>query len=37
LFGRLSQGGSVKIAIKDNELSFEFFSDSKEKPAALNS
>ena len=37
LFGRLSQGGSVKIAVKDKELSFEFFSDSKEKPAVLNS
>ncbi len=37
LFGRLTQGGSVKIALKNDALSFEFFSDSKEKPAALNS
>ncbi|PKG97547.1 ATP-dependent Clp protease ATP-binding subunit ClpA [Paraglaciecola sp. MB-3u-78] len=37
LFGRLSQGGSVKISLKNDELSFEFFSDSKAKPAALNS
>ncbi|MEP0176013.1 MAG: ATP-dependent Clp protease ATP-binding subunit ClpA [Paraglaciecola sp.] len=37
LFGQLSQGGSVKIDLKKGELSFEFFSDSKEKPEALNS
>jgi ATP-dependent Clp protease ATP-binding subunit ClpA len=37
LFGRLSNGGSVKIGLKNGELSFEFFSDSKEKSAALNS
>ena len=37
LFGRLTQGGSVKIALKNDALSFEFFSDSKEKPEALNS
>ena len=37
LFGRLTQGGSVKIALKNDALSFEFFSDSKEKSAALNS
>ncbi|WP_133470295.1 ATP-dependent Clp protease ATP-binding subunit ClpA [Paraglaciecola marina] len=37
LFGQLSQGGSVKIGLKKGELSFEFFSDSKEKPEALNS
>ncbi|MEP1383046.1 MAG: ATP-dependent Clp protease ATP-binding subunit ClpA [Paraglaciecola sp.] len=37
LFGQLSQGGSVKIDLKKGDLSFEFFSDSKEKPEALNS
>ena len=37
LFGRLTQGGSVKIGLKNDELTFKFFSDSKEKPAALNS
>jgi len=37
LFGRLIQGGSVKIGLKNDALSFEFFSDSKEKPATLNS
>ena len=37
LFGRLSQGGSVKIDLKKDALTFDFFSDSKEKPAALNS
>lgn len=37
LFGRLSQGGSVKIGLKNDQLSFEFFSDSKEKTEALNS
>ena len=37
LFGRLIQGGSVKIGLKNDVLSFEFFSDSKEKPATLNS
>jgi ATP-dependent Clp protease ATP-binding subunit ClpA len=37
LFGRLSQGGSVKIGLKNEALSFEFFSESKEKSATLNS
>ncbi|MFT4811445.1 MAG: ATP-dependent Clp protease ATP-binding subunit ClpA [Paraglaciecola sp.] len=37
LFGRLSQGGSVKIDLKDNELTFKFFTDSKEKTEVLNS
>jgi ATP-dependent Clp protease ATP-binding subunit ClpA len=37
LFGRLTQGGSVKIALKNEELNFEFFSDTKEKPAEVNS
>ncbi|MEP0356357.1 ATP-dependent Clp protease ATP-binding subunit ClpA [Paraglaciecola sp.] len=37
LFGKLIQGGSVKIDLKNDELSFEFFSDSKEKPEVLNS
>jgi ATP-dependent Clp protease ATP-binding subunit ClpA len=37
LFGRLSQGGSVKIALKNDALTFEFLTDSKEKPEVLNS
>jgi ATP-dependent Clp protease ATP-binding subunit ClpA len=37
LFGRLSQGGSVKIGLKDDELTFKFFTDSKEKTEVLNS
>ncbi|MFT2092658.1 ATP-dependent Clp protease ATP-binding subunit ClpA [Paraglaciecola sp. 2405UD69-4] len=37
LFGQLTQGGSVKIDFKKDGLSFEFFSDNKEKPEALNS
>jgi ATP-dependent Clp protease ATP-binding subunit ClpA len=37
LFGRLSQGGSVKIDLKDDELTFKFFTDSKEKTEVLNS
>ncbi|WP_158969770.1 ATP-dependent Clp protease ATP-binding subunit ClpA [Paraglaciecola sp. L3A3] len=37
LFGRLSHGGSVKITLKKDKLSFEILSDAKEKPEALNS
>ncbi|MGJ8680718.1 ATP-dependent Clp protease ATP-binding subunit ClpA [Paraglaciecola sp.] len=37
LFGRLSDGGSVKITLKKDKLSFEILSDSKVKPEALNS
>ncbi|MBU3001953.1 ATP-dependent Clp protease ATP-binding subunit ClpA [Paraglaciecola arctica] len=36
LFGKLSQGGSVKIGLKNDQLTFKFFTDSKEKPEALN-
>jgi ATP-dependent Clp protease ATP-binding subunit ClpA len=36
LFGRLIQGGSVKIGLKNDALNFEFFSDTKEKPAEVN-
>ena len=34
LFGRLSQGGSVKIDLVDDKLAFEFVTDSKEKSEA---
>lgn len=37
LFGRLVQGGSVKIGLKNDNLTFKFFSDNKEKPEVLNS
>ncbi|MCF2949553.1 ATP-dependent Clp protease ATP-binding subunit ClpA [Paraglaciecola aquimarina] len=37
LFGRLSDGGSVKITLKKDKLSFEILSESKAKPEALNS
>ncbi len=37
LFGRLSDGGSVKIVLKKGSLSFEILSQSKEKPEALSS
>jgi ATP-dependent Clp protease ATP-binding subunit ClpA len=37
LFGRLVQGGSVKIGLKNDKLTFKFFTDSKEKPEVLNS
>jgi ATP-dependent Clp protease ATP-binding subunit ClpA len=34
LFGRLSNGGSVKIELADDKLAFEFVTDSKEKSEA---
>ena len=34
LFGRLSNGGSVKIELADDKLAFEFITDSKEKSEA---
>jgi ATP-dependent Clp protease ATP-binding subunit ClpA len=34
LFGRLSHGGSVKISLNDDKLSFDFETDSKEKTEA---
>jgi ATP-dependent Clp protease ATP-binding subunit ClpA len=37
LFGELKDGGSVKISLKKDKLSFEIMSDNKAKPEALNS
>jgi ATP-dependent Clp protease ATP-binding subunit ClpA len=37
LFGRLSNGGDVKIMLKKDKLSFEILSESKAKPEVLSS